>query len=66
MFYGAISKIINQLSQNTHLNKAKKDGKKLEISDLACRGIVLSSKNKGPDQLCGYHTADLHLCLCIC
>ena len=42
----------------------------LEISDkkdLESRGIVLCSENKGTnDQLCGYHTADLGLCFCIC
>ena len=25
-----------------------------------------SSENKGADQLCGYHEADLHLCVRIC
>ena len=29
------------------------------LSDL---GNNLCSKNKGVDQLCGYRTADLHLC----
>ena len=24
------------------------------------------SENKGADQLCGYHEADLRLCFCIC
>ena len=42
----------------------------LEISDkkdLESRGIVLCSKNKDTnDHLCGYHTADLGLCFCIC
>ena len=42
----------------------------LEISDkkdLESKVIVLCSENKGTnDQLCGYHTADLGLCLCIC
>ena len=26
----------------------------------------LCSENKGPDQLPGYHEADLRLCFCIC
>ena len=26
----------------------------------------LCSENKGDDQLCGYRTADLRLCFCIC
>ena len=26
----------------------------------------LCSENKGADQLCGYHAADLRLCFCIC
>ena len=42
------------------------DGKRLEISDLGSRQIVPCSENKGADQLCGYHTADLHLCFRIC
>ena len=35
---------------------------RLEISDLGNRGIVLSSENKGTDQLRCYCAADLHLC----
>ena len=42
------------------------DGYRLEISDLASRGIVLCSKNKGADQLRGYREADLRLCFRIC
>ena len=44
----------------------KEDGKRLEISDLGSRGIVLCSKSKGADKLHGYHAADPHLCFCIC
>ena len=45
-----------------------KDGSRLEIPDLGSRGIVLAicSKNKGADQLRGYHEADLRLCFRIC
>ena len=43
------------------------DGKRLEISNLLSRGIVLSiSENKGADQLHIYCAADLCLCLRIC
>ena len=47
---------------------ATEDGKKLEISDLERRGIVLCicSENKGADQLRGHREADLRLCLRIC
>ena len=38
----------------------------LEVSDLGCRGIALSSKNKGADQLHDYQSADLRLCFRIC
>ena len=37
---------------------AKEDGRRLEISDLESRGIVLCSKNKGADQLHSYRSAD--------
>ena len=39
---------------------------KHEISDLSTRGIVLSSENKGADQLRGYREADMHLCFRLC
>ena len=42
------------------------DGERLEILDLESRGIVLCSKNKGADQLCGYRTTDVRLCFRIC
>ena len=42
------------------------DGKRLEISDLESRWIVLCSENKGADQLRGYREADLRLCFRIC
>ena len=51
--------------------RATEDGKKLEISDLGRRGIVLYpySENKGADQLRGYRgyrEADLRLCFRMC
>ena len=40
---------------------------KLEILYKEEEGLYyLCSENKGADQLCGYRTADLHLCFCIC
>ena len=44
------------------------DGKRLEISDLGTRGIVvyLCSDNKGADQLRSNCAADLRLCFRIC
>ena len=45
---------------------ATEDGKRLEISYLRRRGIVLCSENKGADQLRGYRVADLRLCFRTC
>ena len=44
--------------------KVTEDGKRIEISDLGLvEGLYyLCNKTKGADQLCGYRTADLHLC----
>ena len=44
------------------------DGQRPEISDFGSSGVVqcISKKNKGADQLHGYHAADLRLCLFIC
>ena len=50
---------------------ATEDGSRHEISDLGRRGIVLhvpeilSSENKGADQLPGNRTANHRLCFCI-
>ena len=46
--------------------KATEDGYRHEIPCIGSRGIVLCSKNKGANQLCGYHEADLCLCFRIC
>ena len=40
-------------------------GLKFRIKEV--KGLYyLCSENKGADQLCGHHAADLCLCLCIC
>ena len=59
------SKVFNQVWHKHTGCTSTEDGYRLDISDLWSRGIVLCSKNKGADQLCGYHTADLRLCFCI-
>ena len=55
-------------NQVTHKSgcTATQDGKRLEISYLGNRGIVLCSKNKGADQLRGYCEADLRFSFHIC
>ena len=59
------------LGSPTRVCTSTEDGQRLEIiSDLGSRHVeglrFLCSKNKGANQLRGYHEADLLLCFRIC
>ena len=56
-----IDQVLHKLSYIT-----QEDGRRRQISDLERRGLLLSSENKGTDQLHGYRAADLGLCFLIC
>ena len=50
-----------------HLNcMTTKDGKRLEISKICSRGIVLCHESKGADPLRGFYTSGLRLYFRIC
>ena len=52
----------NEPCLNKPGSTTSEDSQRLEILDLGSKYNVLCRKNKGADQRCGCHAADLRLC----
>ena len=63
---GKTNNVVSEQVQHKPTFTITEESYKLEISDLSRRGNVLSSENKGADQLRSYCEADVRLCFLIC